>query len=124
MASSQGSSVSFGGVLGQALNWSVTPATAVMQDTTNYGSTLTGSGWGSRVLKTRNCTAIEPGTASVTLLGNPGFSWSDVGSSNTLSVTTESGGSWSFEATLTKYEIQGSVGELIKYTAEFQYTGS
>ena len=119
----QGSTVSFDGVqLGSVLNWATTPATAVTQDTTNYNSTRTGTGWDSRVLKTRNCTAIEPGTASVTMLGNPGFAWSDVGHKATLGVTCAAG-SISFEAILVKYEIQAAVGELLKFTVEFQYTG-
>jgi hypothetical protein len=119
----QGSSVSFhGATLGQVLNWETTPAQAVTQDTTNYNSDLVGTGWDSRVLKSRNCTAIEPGTATVTMLGNPGFAWSDVGHKATLTVTT-SIGSLSFEATLMKYQIQGAVGELLKFSAEFQYTG-
>lgn len=120
----QGSSVSFdGATLGQVLNWSVTPAVAVTQDTTNYGSDLVGAGWDSRVLKSRNCTAIEPGNATATMLGNPGFSWSDVGHKATLAFSMGDAGSVSFEATLMKFDIQGSVGELLKFAVEFQFTG-
>ncbi len=123
MASSQGSTVTFnGGQLGQVLSWITTPATAVVQDMTNYDSDLVGTGWTSRVLKSRDCTAIEPGTASATMLGNPGYAWSDVGTKGMLEITCAAG-SIAFEAILTKYEIQGSVGELLKYAAEWQYTG-
>lgn len=120
----QGSSVSFdGGTIGQLVGITVTPATAVVQDSTNYDSDIVGSSWDSRVLKTVNCTAIEPGTASITMLGSPGFSWSDVGHKGTLVVeaATET---LSFEAVLMKFEIQASVGELVKWSAEFRYTGS
>ena len=123
MASSQGSTVTFdGGQLGQVLSWTTTPATAVVQDTTNYNSDVVGSGWESRVLKSRDCTAIEPGTASATMLGNPGYAWSDVGTKGTLTVSCAAG-SIAFEAILKKYEVQGSVGELLKYAVEWEYTG-
>lgn len=120
----QGSTVTFDGTpIGSVLNWTTTPATAGVQDSTNYDSTVTGSGWDSRVLKSFNCTAIEPGTASATMLSVPGWSWSDVGHKGTLEISFAAA-TLSFEAILKKFEVQGAVGDLIKVSVEFQYTGS
>lgn len=123
-AFSQGSTVSFNGVpVGELLSWDVTPATASVTDATSQDSTILGSGADARVVKQVDCVALDPGTATITFLGSGGFVVNDTGMSATLSVTSEAG-SVSLDAILVSFQITGSVGELIKGTANFQFTGN
>lgn len=120
---SQGSTVSFNGVpIGSLLSWEVTPAQASTTDATSVDSTILGAGSESRVVKQHDCTAIDPGTASITLLGAP-FVSDDIGMVGDLSIDSEAG-AISLEAIFVRFSVQAAVGELIKGSAEFQFTGN
>lgn len=120
---SQGSSVSFGGgALGSLVGWQVSLAQASTTDATGTGATIYGNGEDTRLVKQVECTAIDPGTVSVRLLGCPPYTNEDIGTKATLSVDFDGGGiSW--EAILLSFEVEGSVGELLRGTATFQFTG-
>ena len=123
-AYSQGSAVFFGGdQLGELLSWEVTPAQAVTADATSQDSTILGAGSSARVVRQVDCVAVDPGTASVTFLGSNGFFTNMVGASAALMVASEAG-FFSLDAILVSFTISASVGELIKGTANFQFTGN
>jgi hypothetical protein len=122
-AYAQGSTVSFNGdVIGSILNWVTRPASASTTDTTGVDNAIWGSGDQSRLLKTVACTTVDPGTASVRLLGCPPYAVEDIGKTGTLAVTFD-GGSVSWDAILLSFEIEGSVGDLLRGSAEFAFTG-
>ena len=120
---SQGSSVSFGGgALGSLVGWQVSLAQASTTDATGTGATIYGNGEDTRLVKQVECTAIDPGTVSVRLLGCPPYTNEDIGTKATLTVDFDGGGiEW--EAILMSFEVEGSVGELLRGTATFQFTG-
>ena len=120
---SQGSSVSFGGgALGSLVGWQVSPGQASTTDATGVGATIYTTGGDPRLVKQVECTAIDPGTVSVRLLGCPPYTVDDIGTKATLSVDFDGGGiEW--EAILMSFEVEGSVGELLRGTATFQFTG-
>lgn len=123
-ATSQGSTVSFNGTpIGSLLSWEVTPAQATTTDATSQDSTILGAGQLARVVKQVDCTAIDPGTASITFLGGGDFVQNDTGTTGILAITSDAG-TISIEAILVSFTITASVGELIKGTAGFQFTGN
>lgn len=123
-AYSQGSAVFFGvDQLGDLLSWEVTPAQAVTADATSQDSTILGAGSSARVVRQVDCVAVDPGTASVTFLGSNGLFTNLVGSSASLTVASEAG-VVSLNAILVSFTITAAVGELIKGTANFQFTGN
>ncbi len=122
-AYSQGSTVSFKGLaLGSLLGWDVTPAAASTTDCTSLDSVLLGSGIEARIVKSVDCCAVDPGTASVTFLGSNGFITNNVGEVGELAIESDAG-SLALEAILQSFQITAAVGELIKGTATFQFTG-
>jgi hypothetical protein len=122
-AVSQGSTVSFdGGNIGSLVGFTASPAQAVTTDATGVSATIWGTGVDTRVVKRLECTAVDPGTVSVRLLGCPPYAVSDIGTKADLTVTFE-GGSISWDAILLSFEVEGSVGELLRGTATFQFTG-
>lgn len=121
---SQGSAVSFNGIpIGMLLSWEVTPASATTTDATNQDSTILGVGAQARVVRQIDCTAIDPGTASITFLGDGGFAVNDTGSVGVLAIAGDAG-TLSLEAILTRWNVSAAVGELIRGQAEFQFTGN
>jgi hypothetical protein len=123
-AYAQGSTVSFNGSpIGQLLSWDVTPASASVTDSTSQDSTILGTGDDARVVKQVDCVAIDPGTASITFLGTAGFVVNDTGMSGSLAVSSDAG-DVTLDAILISFQITGAVGELIKGTANFQFTGN
>lgn len=120
---SQGSTVTFDGdLLGSVLGWTVNPGTAQVSEVTGLDATTYGTGGDARIVKQRDCTAVDPGSVSVRLLGCPPYTTSDVGSKGMLNVAFD-GGSVSAEAILTKFEVEGQVGDLLRGSAEFEFTG-
>lgn len=123
-AFSQGSTVLFNGIaIGSLLSWEVTPAQATTTDATSQDSTILGAGAQARVVKQVDCTAIDPGTASITFLGGGDFVQNDTGMTGVLVITSDAG-SIAIEAILVSFTVTASVGELIKGTAGFQFTGN
>jgi hypothetical protein len=122
-AYAQGSTVEFNGSpLGSVLNWVNRPASAATADTTGVEGTVWGTGEEARLVRTVACTTVDPGTVSVRLLGCPPYAVDDIGSRGSLVVTFD-GGSVTWDAILLSFEIEGSVGDLLRGSAEFQFTG-
>jgi hypothetical protein len=112
------SSVSFGGNFGGVLSFTFTPGTAGIQDVTSHYSQVNQG----RIIRDYVCTSIDSGTASVRLLGSSGFGRLDIGTQATLSVTTPAG-SLSATAILRSFELEATVGELVRGSAEFTIIG-
>lgn len=121
---SQGTTVSFDGEgLGSLIGVTGSGGSAVMADITSFASAIVGSGDNSRMRKESDCLGIDPGSVTVRLLGMPPYSPTDIGAKADLTVSTP-GGSVSGEACLQSYEVEASVGELLRGTATFAFTGS
>jgi hypothetical protein len=112
------SSVSFGGSFGSVLSFSFSPGTAGIQDVTSHSSQIVQG----KIVRDYVCTSIDSGTATVRLLGSPGFSRTSIGTEATLSVTTPAG-SLSATAILRSFELEATVGELVRGSAEFTIIG-
>lgn len=121
--SAQGSTVSFGGSpLGDLISIRVTGASASGADVTTMQSAVSGSGAASRIAKELDVLAVDPGTVSITFYG-AGPS-ADVGDKAALSVSIAGSVVISGEAFLASYDVEASVGELVRGSATFQLTGA
>ena len=114
----QGSTVSFGGDIGQLLAFTISPGTAGVQDVTSLSSAVVGSGSSSRVLRQYEATSVDSGTATVRLLGCPPFTVDDIGTRETLTIVTDCE-TYAIDAILESFEVEGAVGELLKGSATF-----
>lgn len=118
------STVSFNGInIGQLVQLQASGGSAVTSDVTGNDAVIQGSGNNSRIVRQLDAVAIDPGTASVRLLGMPSFGPADIGTKAGLSIMTP-GGEISGEAILISYEVEGSVGDLLRGSASFQFTGA
>ena len=118
----QGSTVSFGSSnIGQLLAFTSGSPTAATTETTGLAATILGSGSDARVVRSFDCTAVDPGSVSVRLLGMPPYAPEDVGSKATLTFSTDEGGE-TFDAILQSYEVEASVGDLLRGSASFLIT--
>lgn len=121
---SQGSTVSFGGgAIGSVLSIAGSPGSASFADVTSTATAIVGSGADARLIKESAVLAVDPGSVTVRLLGMPPFSRSQIGSRGTLTFNTD-GGSLSFEAFLETFEVEASVGELLKGSCTFRFSGA
>lgn len=117
------STVSFSGTnIGSLTSFQASSGQAKTADTTGTDALVVGTGGNSRVRKTVDCLGVEPGTASARLLGMPPFGSLQIGQKGSLVISTP-GGSVSGEAILLAYEVEGSVGDLLRGSASFQFTG-
>lgn len=120
---SQGSIVTFGGTsIGRLTSFRVTPATAVIEDVTNVGSDVIGSGATARVLREIACTGVEPGGVDITLFGCPPFIGEDTGHEAYLVVAFD-GGTIQNYAILESFEVTGNVGQFLTGAARFRFMG-
>lgn len=120
---SQGSTVTFGGTpIGRLTSFRITPATAVIEDVTNVGSDVIGSGNTARVLREIACTGIEPGGVDITLFGCPPFLSENTGIEGLLLVAFVGGGFAGY-AILESFEVTGNVGQFLTGTARFRFMG-
>lgn len=120
---SQGTTCSFNGVaLGRVTGFRAAPGTAVFAESTNVTSTVVGSGAEARIVKTYDCTAIDPGSVEFTLYGCPPYSVGQIGLKASVSVTYD-GGSLSRPAFLEAFEVTGAVGQFLVGRASFKLTG-
>ena len=121
--SSQGSNVSFAGTtIGRLTNWRASPGTARLEEVTNVGSTVIGTGSFARVVSQYECLGIDPGGADVSLRDCPPFGVNDIGRRGTLTVTFSTG-SISLDAFLETWDVSGNVGEFLRGTARFRFSG-
>ena len=117
----QGTTASFAGfALGGLVRFDTTPATCAPSDVTGCDSNTVGTGISSRVVRQYHPGPIEPGTATVELLGTPSYDVLDTGMVGNLTIAG-AWGSVSYQAFLAKFTAGGSVGELVRSTMEFQF---
>jgi hypothetical protein len=95
----------------------------VFVESTNITSTILGSGDGTRIVKSYDCIAIDPGTVEVTLYGCPPYTSLQIGLRGTVAVTF-SGGSLSRIAYLETFDVTGQVGAFLVGKATFKLSGA
>lgn len=123
-AYSQTSTVSFGGSpIGSVLSVSGSPGSAAFADITSADSTIVGTGSDARVIRESEVLSVDPGTVTVRLLGMPPYERNDIGSRATLAFSTP-GGSMSFDAFIESFDVDASVGELLKGSVTFRFSGA
>lgn len=122
--SAQGSAVSFcGTAIGKLTGYRIEAGQIVQSDFTSAESSKFGTGQDVRVMKEVGTSAIEPGRVELTLIGVPPFQISDIGKRGALAVSL-SGGYLNAEAILATFDVEGSVGELLKGQVSFVITGN
>jgi hypothetical protein len=112
----QGETFSWGGAVGEVISISVSPRKANLTDVTTMGNAGVESG--GFVVRRYECLSVDSGEASVRFFGN-GFAVSDIGTKAGLSALGVSG-----EAILESYEVEASVGDLVRASAKFRFTGN
>ena len=110
----QGETFSWGGSVGEVLSISVSPRKANLTDVTTMAHTVETGGF---IVRRYECLSVDSGEASVRFFGN-GFAVSDIGTKAGLSALGVSG-----EAILESYEVEASVGDLVRASAKFRFTG-
>ncbi len=119
---SQGTFASFAGfTLNGLVRFDSTPATCSPSDVTGIDAPTVGAGISSRVIRLYHPGTIDPGTATLELLGTPRYSAMDTGMVGSLTISGD-WGSVSYQAMLSKYTVGISVGEVVRVTMEFQFT--
>jgi len=121
---SQGAVLMFRGrVLGVLQNANQSFTVGNKHEVTSLRSSVVGSGQNARVIKQYNVTSIDPGTITARFLGSPDLTRNDIGGPGTLSFSWGSGLSLSGEAFLETLDAEFAKGELIVWTAVFQFSG-
>ena len=120
---SQGGAVFFNGVeLGVLIGASPDFATGSSSEVTSMMSPILGQGQNARVLKQYNCTSVEPGTITCRFLGSPDLARNDLGGPGQL-VFSWATGQLSGQAFCSQLQAEFARGELIQWSAQFQFTG-
>lgn len=115
----QGSTVSFGGSpLGSLVGIRAAGPSASAADVTSLESPVSDG----VIAKERDVVALEPGSCSVTFLGPPATT--AVGTKGELVVDIGGEEVLSGEAYLAGYDVEATVGDLVRATATFELTGS
>lgn len=123
VTSSQGSTVSFNGsALGSLLSIEVKSQASSPVDVTFMGSAVVGSGLDARVVREVTVLSIEPATVEVSFLGSSGYGVTSPGTRGTLAFS--GAGGLSGPAILTGWGETVAVGEYVKGSASFVFTGT
>ena len=119
----QGSALTWGTyTFPRLVQWDLQAGAVVMQDCTSFASPGYGLGYNARIQKQLDPIAVEPPTLEAVCLGFEGFQLEDRGRIATLSIVWASG-SVSALAALTDFRISGQVGELLRTSCTFRFTG-
>jgi hypothetical protein len=122
--SSQGSIVTFDGAqLGRLTDFQAIAGTARFEEVTNVLSRVVGTGDAARVVSQYECLGIDPGGANITMRDVPPYILDDIGARGTLTVSM-SGGTLVADAFLETFDVAGSVGEFLRGTARFRFSGT
>lgn len=119
---SQGATLNWGGAVGSVTGITVTPRSANLTDISSMNSESIGSGETLRIVNQQACFAVDPGDATVKFLG-VAFSTESVGLEQALTISI-GGETISGNAVLESFEWEAAVGELVRGTAKFKFTGS
>ncbi len=121
--SSQGTTVSFDGTaLGRLTSFDSSAQAGQLADVTSAASRLIGTGPGTRVVSSYDCTLIEPPVLTLGIFGPPSFTPDDVGRIATLAFSAP-GNTKSGLAVLTGISHRGQAGQYSEGTATFQWIG-
>jgi len=122
--SSQGSTVSFGGIpMGRLTSWRIVAGNARFQEVTSLVSPVVGMGGDARVVAQWDCTSIDPGGVDIQVRDCPPFITNEIGSRGTVVVTFATG-SVALDAFLETFDVSGNVGEFLRGTARFRFSGA
>ena len=120
----QGATVTFGGqLLGSLTNVQATASVSGKFDCTSLLSPVLGVGANTRVCVQTNPTSIDPGALAIQFLGPTVFSRADIGRVAQLGFFLPSGGALVGLAYLENLELEAAVGEKLRGTATFVFTG-
>lgn len=120
----QGATVTFDGVvLGSLTGIQSSRSTGSAFDCSSMLSPVIGSGANTRVVRQINPTSVEPGTLSITFLGDTIFTQEDFGRVASLSFELPSGGALVGLAYLENVEQEAAAGEKLRGSATFRLTG-
>lgn len=120
---SQGSTFSWGGSYGSLTGISFQSAQAEMVDISGSGATLRGTDGGQAVVRKFACLAVDPGGVQIKFIDGVGLSDDDVGAAAPLSVSIGGFGGGGM-AVLESFSVEASVGDLVRGTANFKFTGT
>ena len=120
---SQGATVSFAGSpLGQLLMIKAVGGSASGKDVTALDCAIVGAGDESRAVKVVDVLEVDSGRCDVTFLGTPATT--EAGAKGQLEVVIGGVTVLSGEAFLASYDVEATVGDLVKGSASFQLTGN
>lgn len=123
IASAQGSRVYWGGrYIGRITSAKGGQAVGGEYDCTSLASPVVGSGANTRVVTQMNPVSIAPAVVTLELLGGSQFVRDDLGRVMLLVIMNRSG-TLSGQAYLQDFSIDAVVGEKVKSTAVFKFTG-
>ena len=127
-ADAQGIVVTFGGVvLGSLLNVQATQSVSGKFDCTSLLSRIFGTGANTRVMTQLNPTSMDPGGLAIQFIGPTVFTQKDVGRIAKLAINLPKTPpyDWSLVglAYLETLEVEAAVGEKLRGTATFVFTG-
>lgn len=122
--SAQGATVNFAGLpLGSLTSVRAAQGVSGKFDCTSLFSPVIGTGANSRVMNQINPTSVDPGAISIQFIGQTVFSRADIGRVGQLSFSLPSGGALVGLAFLQDLEVEAAVGEKLRGSATFQFTG-
>ena len=123
-ADAQGATVYFAGqLLGSLTDVQASQAVGGKFDCTSLLSPVIGQGANSRVLLQVNPTSVDPGAIAIQFVGPTVFGRADIGRIGQLVFALPSGGSLFGLAYLEGLELEAAVGEKLRGSATFVFTG-
>lgn len=122
--SSQGTSVSFGGVqIGYLTGHDWESKAGQLVERTGVDSPVVGSGANARVIKQYDCTSLEPPTLTISFWGPPSYAAEDAGLKAQILFDTP-GAVLTGEAILVSFSHSGRPNQWSTGSATFQMTGA
>ena len=120
--SSQGSTVIVNGsVVGRLLNINQQFTAGSPFKITHLGSPVQGAGGNAIIVEQLNCASVNPGTVTCQLLGLPGV---NIGAGRSVQLSVNVAGAvWSGEAYLDSFQPVAAVGDFVRCSMTFQFTG-
>jgi hypothetical protein len=91
-------------------------------DITAIDSPVVGTGAQCRVVRQYDCALVEPGECSAEVVGPSAFSYADVGVIGTVAFNI-GGFTFSGQAYLSSIDSEARVGDLVRSSVRFQFTG-
>lgn len=122
--SAQGATITFAGLpLGSLTSVRAAQGVSGKFDCTSLLSPIVGTGANSRVMNQVNPTSVDPGAIAIQFIGQTVFSRADIGRIGPLEFALPSGGALVGLAYLQDLEVEAAVGEKLRGSATFQFTG-